>query len=272
VGEGPSCSCLTTKELQQNLRDVKQGQKTIKLLFEIPSSRIIGHVLSKYVVYQIIVIRTGSYDPKHGFVERRYSDFVHLHQQLVEEFSEELEDITVPRKLLTGNFNTDSISDRRLALQDYLAKLYAVRCVRYSHRFQAFFTEQEQMHAHGLLRAGQFRASQVQLQTVLDIQEKLAPWQSPALLVPTLCALAVCHYDLEEPGEAFTIARRALLPVRRYGLKEYRAPLLDLLVNLGYQLGHPVAQLQEELTLFRDAERGLVTVCSLKELVVQKFT
>ncbi|KAM4618473.1 sorting nexin-20 [Polymixia lowei] len=266
---GPSC--LTTKELQQNLRAVKQRNRSVRLLFEIPSSRIIEQVFSKYVVYQIVVIRSGSYDCRRVSIERRYSDFANFHQKLLEEFNEELEEIILPRKLLTGNFSADSISERRLALQDYLAKLYAVRCVRYSRVFPEFFTEQEQRRAYSLLRAGQFKLALELLQTILELQEKLAPWQSPVLLVPTLSALAVCHRDLEQPEEAFTAAQKALPPVRRYGLKCYRAPLLELTVDLGYQLGRPVSQLQEELTVFRDAERGLVSSRSLKELVVQEF-
>uniref|UniRef100_UPI003AADC8B7 sorting nexin-20 n=1 Tax=Centroberyx gerrardi TaxID=166262 RepID=UPI003AADC8B7 len=268
---GPGPSCLTTKELQQNLRAVKRRTRPVRLLFEIPSTRIIEQTLSKYVVYQVVVIRSGSFDSRRVSVERRYSDFSRFHQQLLEEFSEELEEVTLPRKLLTGNFSPESISERRLALQDYLAKLYAIRCIRYSRHFPEFFTEQEQRRAHGLLRAGQFTPALELLQTVLDIQEKLAPWQSPVLLVPTLCALAVCHRDLNDAEQAFATAHKAVPTVRRYGLKNYRAPLLELLVDLGYQLGRPVAQLQEELTLLRDAERGLVSFRSLKELVVQKF-
>lgn len=270
--EPPSCSSLTTKELQQNLRAVKQRERPVRLLFEIPSTRIIEHTLSKHVVYEIVVMRSGSFDSHRVSVERRYSDFSRFHHKLLEEFNEELEEVVLPRKLLTGNFSPEIISERRLSLQDYLAKLYSIRCVRRSPLFPKFFTEQEQKRAHGLLRAGQFQPAVEQLQTVLEIEEKLLPWQKPTLLVPTLSALAVCYRDLEEPEQAFDAAQRALPPVRRYGLKHHRAALLDLLVDLGYQLGRPVAQLQEELTVLRDAERGEVSSRSLKELVVQEFT
>ena len=216
-------------------------------------------------------MRSGSFDSRRVSVERRYSDFSRFHHKLLEEFSEELEEVVFPRKLLTGNLCPDVISERRLALQDYLAHLYAIRCVRHSPHFPGFFTEQEQRRAHGLLRAGQFRPALEQLQIVLEIEEKLLPWQSPTLVVPTLSALAVCHRDLEQPEEAFTAAQRALPSARRYGLKHYRASLLDLLVDLGYQLQRPVAQLQEELTVLKDAERGEVSDRSLKELVVQEF-
>ncbi|XP_042339225.1 sorting nexin-20-like, partial [Plectropomus leopardus] len=222
-------------------------------------------------VYEIVVMRSGSFDSHRVSVERRYSDFSRFHHKLQEEFSEELEEVALPRKLLSGNFSPEIIAERRLALQDYLAKLYGVRCIRHSPHFPTFFTEQEQRRAHGLLRAGQFRPAAEQLQKVFEVEEKLLPWQSPSLIVPTLSALAVCYRDLEEPEQAFATAQRALPPVRRYGLKAYRAALLELLVDLGYQLGRPVAQLQDELTVLRDAERGRVSPRSLKELVVQQF-
>ncbi|XP_074489403.1 sorting nexin-20 [Sebastes fasciatus] len=270
--EAPCCSSLTTKELQQNLREVKKRERPVRLLFEIPSTRIVEHVLSKYVVYEIVVMRSGSFDSNRVSVERRYSDFFRFHHKLLEEFSEELEEVVLPRKHLSRNFCTEIMAERRLALQDYLAKLYATRCVRHSPLFPKFLTEQEQKQAHSLLRAGQFQMALDQLQTVLEVEDKLLPWQNPTLLVPTLAALAVCYRDLDEPQQAFAVAQRALPPTRRYGLKRYRASLLDLLVDLGYQLGRPVAQLQEELTVLRDTERGEVTFRSLKEVVVHEFT
>ncbi|XP_070763424.1 sorting nexin-20 [Enoplosus armatus] len=269
--ELPSCSSLTTKELQQNWRAEKQRDRPVRLLFEIPSTRIIEHNLSKHVVYDVVLMRSGSFDSRRVSVERRYSDFSRFHHKLLEDFKEELEEVVLPRKLLTGNFSPEIISERRLALQDYLAQVYSIRCVRHSPLFPKLFTEQEQRRGHSLLRAGQFQLAVEQLQTVLEIEEKLLPWQKPTLIVPTLSALAVCYRDLEEPEQAFAAAQRALPAARRYGLKLPRAALLDLLVDLGYQLGRPVAQIQEELTVLRDAERGEVSSRSLKELVVQEF-
>ncbi|XP_068595043.1 sorting nexin-20 [Brachionichthys hirsutus] len=267
----PGDSSLTTKELQQNWRAVKQGERPVKLLFEIPSSRIVEQMVSKHVVYEVAVMRSGGFDARRVFVERRYSDFFRFHHKLLEEFSEELEEVLLPRKLLTGNFSPDIISERRLALQDYLAKLYAIRCIRGSPRFHVFLTEQEQNRAHGLLRAGQFRLALEQLQDILEIEEKLLPWHKPTLIVPTLSAMAVCYRDLDEPEQAFAAAQRALPPVRRYGLRPHRAALLGLLVDVGYQTGRPVAQLQEELTRVKDAERGEASSRSLKELVIRAF-
>lgn len=237
-----------------------------------PSNFLFFPPFGFHQVYDVVVMRSGSFDLRRVSVARRYTDFLRLHQRLQRDFQEELEDVALPRKLLKGNFSAEGIAERRLALQDYLASLYSVRCVRHSPLFAAFFTEAEQRRAHNLLRAGQFSLSLQQLEDILEVQEKLSPWQSSTLTVPTLAALAVCHRDLEDPQAAFGAAQRALPPVRRYGLKEYRAALLELLVNLGYQLGRPVAQLQHELMVLKDAERGEVSQRSLKEVVVQEFT
>lgn len=45
-----SASCLTTAELQQHWRAVKREVRAVKLLFQIPSTRTIEHITSRYVV------------------------------------------------------------------------------------------------------------------------------------------------------------------------------------------------------------------------------
>lgn len=46
----PRCSSLTTKELQQNWKEVKRRDRPVTLLFEIPSYRIVEQAFSKHVV------------------------------------------------------------------------------------------------------------------------------------------------------------------------------------------------------------------------------
>ncbi|KAL4658751.1 sorting nexin-20-like [Arapaima gigas] len=266
-----SSSCMTTRELQQYWKEVKSNRKPVKLLFEIPSTRTVEQALSRFVVYEIVVIKSGSYDSKQVSIERRYSDFERLHQQLLQEFSEELEEVTFPRKRLTGNFSEENITERRTAFKDYLAQLYAIRCIRRAPPFLDFFTKSELQTAHGCLRGGHYGRALEILQRALDLQEKLTQ-HCPVLLVPTLCAVMVCQRDLDQPREAFATGQRALPLTRRYGLHKYRCPLLAMLVDVGYQLGQHIAHLQEELTKEKDSQRGLVSQLSLKELVVQEFT
>ncbi|KAA0724070.1 Sorting nexin-20 [Triplophysa tibetana] len=267
---GFSASCLTTAELQQHWRAVKQEFRSIKLLFDIPSARINDQMFSKYVVYRIVIIQSGTYDCKRVAVERRYTDFLHLHQELLLDFNEEMEDMVMPRKRVTGNFCEEIISERRVALRDYLTQIYSIRCVRRSQAIQAFFTQQELKEAYDLLRGGRFSRALEGLQKVLVLQEKLSSHDS-TLVIPTLCAILVCQRDLEDFNAAFQTGRRALPTVRRYELRRYQGPLLEALVDLGYSLELPVAQLQEELTRVRDSPHSPVSLISLKELVVQEF-
>ncbi|XP_051975919.1 sorting nexin-20-like [Xyrauchen texanus] len=265
-----SASCLTTAELQQHWRAVKQEFRSVKLLFEIPTARIIERTTSKYVVYQIVVLRSGSYDWERVAIERRYSDFLHFHQELLLDFSEEMEDLVMPRKRMTGNFSEENISERRVALQDYLTQLYSLRYIRQSPTFQAFFTHQELKTAYDLLRGGRFSLALEGLQKVLVLQDKLSSYDS-TVVIPTLCAILVCQRDLEDFNAAFETGRQALPTVRRYNLRRYQAPLLEALVDLGYSLDLPVAQLQEELTRVRNSPHGHMSQMSIKELVVQEF-
>ncbi|KAI7790581.1 putative sorting nexin-20 [Triplophysa rosa] len=267
---GLFASCLTTAELQQHWRAVKQEFRSIKLLFDIPSARIIDQTLSKYVVYRIVVIRSGTYDCERVAIERRYNDFLHLHQELLLDFSDEIEDMVMPRKRVTGNFCEENISERRVALRDYLTQIYSIRCIRRSQAIQAFFTQQELKEAYDLLRGGRFSRALEGLQKVLVLQEKLSSHDS-TLVIPTLCAILVCQRDLEDFNAAFQTGRRALPTVRRYELRRYQGPLLEALVDLGYSLELPVAQLQDELTRVRNSPHGPVSQMSLKELVVQEF-
>ncbi len=105
---------------------------------------------------------------------------------------------------------------------------------------------------------------------MLVLQEKLSS-HNPTLVVPTLCAILVCQRDLEDFDAAFQTGRRALPTVRRYKLRQYQGPLLEALVDLGYSLGLPVAQLQDELAREQDSPNGQVSDMSLKELVVHEF-
>lgn len=204
-------------------------------------------------------------------IERRYSEFLHLHRELLQSFSEELEDVTLPKKRLMGNFCEENIAERCVTLCDYLTQLYSRQYIRCSPAFKAFFTHSELKTAYDLLRGGQYSNALEVLQNSLVLQEKLCSQDSPQL-VPTLCALLVCQRDLEDFHAAFQTGNRALPAIRRYGLCKYRSPLLEAMVDLGYKLQHPVAQLQEELIRVKNSPHGPEPLMSLKQIVVLEFT
>lgn len=260
---------MTTRELQEYWRREKGSPKHVKLLFEIASARIEERKVSKFVMYQIVVIQTGSFDSHKAILDRRYSDFERLHKSLLKAFREEIEDVTLPRKHLLGNFSEEMVSERRLALKEYLRLLYAIRCVRRSREFIDFLTQPELREAFGCLRAGQYPRALDILVRVLPLQEKLTPhW--PVLRVPALCALLLCHRDLERPLEAFAAGERALQCLHARDNHHYYVPLLDAMISLAYALGKDFAALKarlDESQLQRPTSRAF----SLKELTVREY-
>ncbi|XP_042732881.1 sorting nexin-20 isoform X2 [Lagopus leucura] len=202
-------SSMTTKELQEYWRNEKSQCRQVKLLFEIPSTRIVEHHLSKYVMYKIIILQTGSFDSSKSVIERRYSDFEKLHRNLLEDFSEEMEDMTFPKKALTGNFTDEIINERKLAFKDYLRLLYSMKYIRRSKKFIDFLTKPELQEAYGCLRGGQYNKALEILLEVIGLQERLTRG-NPVATVPTLCAVVVCHKDLGNAASAFEYGEKAL--------------------------------------------------------------
>uniref|UniRef100_A0A8C4M6S3 Sorting nexin 20 n=1 Tax=Equus asinus asinus TaxID=83772 RepID=A0A8C4M6S3_EQUAS len=264
-----SNSSMTTRELQDYWRTEKGCWKRVKLLFEISSARIEERKVSKFVMYQIVVIQTGSFDSNKAVLERRYSDFEALQKSLLKTFREEIEDVVFPKKHLMGNFSEEMISERKLAFKEYLSLLYAIRCVRRSREFIDFLTRPELKEAFGCLRAGQYTKALDILVRVVPLQEKLTT-HCPAMLVPPLCAMLVCHRDLERPAEAFAAGERALQCLEAREGHRYYAPLLDAMIRLAYTLGKDFVSLQERLEesqLLKPTPLGF----TLKELTVREY-
>ncbi|XP_036131882.1 sorting nexin-20 isoform X2 [Molossus molossus] len=262
-------SSMTTRELQEYWRHEKGCWKPVKLLFEIASARIEERKVSKFVMYQIVVIQTGSFDSTKAVLERRYSDFQALQKTLLKTFGEEIEDVPFPKKHLVGNFTQEMILERKLAFKEYLSQLYAIRCVRRSREFIDFLTRPELKEAFGCLRAGQYPKALDILTHVVPLQEKLTG-HCPGMVVPALCAMLVCHRELERPLEAFAAGERALERLQAREGHRYYAPLLDAMVRLAYALGKDFVSLQvrlEDSQLQKPTSRGF----TLKELAVLEY-
>ncbi|XP_061449932.1 sorting nexin-20 isoform X2 [Rhineura floridana] len=262
-------STMTTKELQEYWRNEKRNCREVKVLFEIPSARIVDKPFSKYVKYQVIIIQTGSFDSNRSTIERRYSDFERLHTNLLKEFYDEMEDIIFPKKSLTGNFTDEIIIERKLAFQDYLRLLYSMECVRTSRMFIDFLVRPELEEAYSCLRGGQYTKALEALLEVIALQEKLTKHR-PALLVPTLCAVVVCYKDLENPRGAYEFGEKALLRLEKHPGHRYYMPLLEAMVSLAYELGKDFISFQEKMEE-RKAKKRYAKMVTLKELVVQEY-
>ncbi|XP_030907718.1 sorting nexin-20 isoform X3 [Melopsittacus undulatus] len=260
---------MTTKELQEYWRNEKRQCKQVKLVFEIPSTRIVEHHLSKYVMYKIIILQTGSFDSNKSVIERRYSDFEKLHRILLDEFSEEMEDVTFPKKTLTGNFTEEIINERKLAFKDYLRLLYSMKYIRRSKKFIDFLTRPELQEAYGCLRGGQYTKALEILLEVIGLQARLTRG-NPVSIVPTLCAIVVCHKDLENPASAFEYGEKALSHLCMHTSHKYYIPLLETMITLAYELGKDFLSLQEKLEEWK-AKKDPIRIFTLKELAVREY-
>ncbi|XP_069824536.1 sorting nexin-20 [Dendropsophus ebraccatus] len=263
---------MTTRELQLYWKKEKYEGKPVKLLFQIQSTRIAEDFLSKFVMYQIVIIKMGSFDGKKVFIERRYSDFESLHRNLLKDFKEEMEDVVFPKKVLMGNLTEEMISKRMMALKDYLGELYALKCVRKSQKYIQFFIEPELVEGYSCIRGGQYSRAMGIFQQVVYLQEKLVE-HSPTLLVPTLCALVVCHKDLNQSEMAYEVGMKAVELLEKHPMHRYYMPLLDTLISLAYKIGKDYMALREkahihEMKVKRTFDFEMPT---LKELVVQEY-
>lgn len=220
-------------------------------------------------MYKIIILQTGSFDSNKSVIERRYSDFEKLHRNLLEEFSEEMEDVTFPKKALTGNFTEEIINERKLAFKDYLRLLYSMKYIRRSKKFIDFLTRPELQEAYGCLRGGQYTEALEILLQVIGLQERLTRG-NPAAIVPTLCAIVVCHKDLENPASAFEYGEQALSRLRVHTSHRYYMPLLETMITLAYELGKDFLTLQEKLEEWK-TKKDPVRVFTLKELAVREY-
>ncbi|XP_015282109.1 PREDICTED: sorting nexin-20-like [Gekko japonicus] len=262
-------SSMTTKQLQEYWRNEKRSFRAVKVLFEISSARIVENTFSKYVKYQIIIIQTGSFDSDRSIIERRYSDFERLHADLLKTFYDEMEDVPFPKKSLTGNFTEDIITERKLAFQDYLRLLYSMECIQTSRIFIDFLIRPEMEEAYSCLRGGQYPKSLEIFLQVVPLQEKLIKHR-PILLVPTLCAILICHKDLDDSRSAYEFGERALLRLQNHPNHRYFMPLLEAMISLAYDLGKDFVSLQEKLEE-RKAKKGPRKAVTLKELVVREY-
>lgn len=267
---GPSAhSGMTTRELQEYWRGEKGARKPVRLLFDIASARIEEGTLSRFVMYQVVVIQTGSFDSAKAVLERRYSDFQALHRGLRRAFPEETEDVAFPPRQLLGNLAPALVAARARALGEFLRQAYGLRCARRSPELRAFLTRPELRAAFGCLRAGQYARALDALGRALPLLERLTG-HCPAAAVPALCAALLCHRALERPLEAFAAGERALERLRAREGHRYYAPLLDAMVPLAYALGRDYVSLQrrlEDCQLRRPGPRGL----TLKELAVREY-
>ncbi|XP_041048172.1 sorting nexin-20 isoform X2 [Carcharodon carcharias] len=261
---------LTTKQLLQHWNAVNKKVKPIRLLFEIPETRTVEDQGSKYVVYKVVVIKSGTYDGSQAYVERRYSDFEKLHKNILKNFKEEIEEIIFPKKIVARNFMQEKIIERKLAFMDYLRQLYAIKDIRESDEFIEFFFLPEVQEGYSCLRSGQYTSALNCLLNVLSLQEKLCMRYYDRLVL-TLSAISVCCRDLGNIEGAYQFCEKSGIILHSYSRHKYLIPLLKFQLTLGNELGKNMRHLQQKVTELEELHGCQSNLPSLKELVVQEY-
>ncbi|KAL7860159.1 hypothetical protein SRHO_G00153060 [Serrasalmus rhombeus] len=210
-------SNMLTRQLQESWRSLRPRCVSEKLIFEVTDANVVQEMSSKYVLYTIHVIRSGTFDKTPGVITRRYTDFERLHGRLRRRHGDEMEGVYFPRKKLRRNFAAETIAKRSRAFEQYLGHLHSLPELRATPIFLEFFYLGDLRAGQMLLRVGRYQEAVGALLNALRLQEKLGcqqllqqqPLQKAHWLF-TLAALVSCFQDLEQPIEAQENCDRAL--------------------------------------------------------------
>ncbi|XP_048872248.1 sorting nexin-21 [Brienomyrus brachyistius] len=276
---GPS---LLTRQLQESWRNLRSRNLPEKLVFEVTDASVVQEGTSKYVLYTIHVIQSGTFDKTPAVIARRYTDFARLHSRLRHHHGEEMVGVCFPRKKLRRNFVAETIAKRSRAFEQYLAHLHSLPDLRQSPIFLQFFYLGDMRAGQMLLRAGQYREALGTLQNALRLQEKLGcqqlqdPQQRTHWIF-NLLALVACFQELEQLGEAQEHCDRALqdLTPSQDALQQQQfhpllIPLLQANVRLSWKISKDKRRWEALLQELQDRGVDVVNQPSLKEYLTKE--
>ncbi|XP_017341817.1 sorting nexin-21 [Ictalurus punctatus] len=202
-------SSMLTRQLQESWRNLRTRCVLEKLLFEVTDASVVHEANSKYVLYTIHLIQSGTFDNTPAIIARRYTDFERLHHVLRRQHREAMEGVHFPRKKLRRNFAAETIGKRSRAFEQYLSHLHSLAEVRASPAFLEFFYLGELRNGQMLVRSGRSEEALDTLVNALRLQEKLdSPHKTHRLF--TLSAVASCYQELERLSEAQEHCEHAL--------------------------------------------------------------
>ncbi|XP_078607153.1 sorting nexin-21-like [Branchiostoma floridae x Branchiostoma japonicum] len=240
-----------------------------RIVFEVMNARTVKEAHSKYVVYQVHVVKSPGLDTSPAFIEKRYSQFDKLNQCLRKRFPHLLESVAFPKKTLTGNFKTQTIAERSRAFEQYLQHLHSIPQVATCHEFLDFFYLEDIRKGYAMIRAGLYKESIPSLRNALHLQEKLLG-ETHDTVLQTHCAIVVAYEALDELWHAQTYSETALNCVKGYLHHSFLVPLLQTHISLCWRLGKD--KKDWEAILHEVAAKGIDVNSgpTLKDIVMNK--
>ncbi|KAL0594907.1 Sorting nexin-21 [Plecturocebus cupreus] len=268
--DGQRGSQLLARQLQDFWKKSRNTLAPQRLLFEVTSATVVKDPPSKYVLYTLAVIGPGPPDRQPAQISRRYSDFERLHRNLQRQFRGPMAAISFPRKRLRRNFTAETIARRSRAFEQFLGHLQAVPELRHAPDLQDFFVLPELRRAQSLTCTGLYREALALWANAWQLQAQLGTPSGPDRPLLTLAGLAVCHQELENPGEARTCCEKALQLLGDKSLHPLLAPLLEAHVRLSWHLGLDKRQSEARLQALQEAGLTPTPPPSLKELLIKE--
>uniref|UniRef100_A0A2K6JMZ5 Sorting nexin family member 21 n=2 Tax=Rhinopithecus TaxID=542827 RepID=A0A2K6JMZ5_RHIBE len=268
--DGQRGSQLLARQLQDFWKKSRNTLTPQRLLFEVTSANVVKDPPSKYVLYTLAVIGPGPPDCQPAQISRRYSDFERLHRNLQRQFRGPMAAISFPRKRLRRNFTAETIARRSRAFEQFLGHLQAVPELRHAPDLQDFFVLPELRRAQSLTCTGLYREALALWATAWQLQAQLGTPSGPDRPLLTLAGLAVCHQELEDPGEARACCEKALQLLGDKSLHPLLAPFLEAHVRLSWRLGLDKRQSEARLQALQEAGLTPTPPPSLKELLIKE--
>ncbi|XP_017396740.1 zinc finger SWIM domain-containing protein 1 isoform X2 [Cebus imitator] len=261
---------LLARQLQDFWKKSRNTLAPQRLLFEVTSATVVKDPPSKYVLYTLAVIGPGPPDRQPAQISRRYSDFERLHRNLQRQFRGPMTAISFPRKRLRRNFTAETIARRSRAFEQFLGHLQAVPELRHAPDLQDFFMLPELRRAQSLTCTGLYREALALWANAWQLQAQLGTLSGPDRPLLTLAGLAVCHQELENPGEARACCEKALQLLGDKSLHPLLAPFLEAHVRLSWHLGLDKRQSEARLQTLQEAGLTPTPPPSLKELLIKE--
>ncbi|XP_037668228.1 sorting nexin-21 isoform X2 [Choloepus didactylus] len=268
--DGPRGSQLLARHLQDFWKKSRNTLVPQRLLFEVTSANVVKDPPSKYVLYTLAVMGPGPPDRQPTQISRRYSDFERLHRSLQRQFRGPMAAISFPRKRLRRNFTAETIARRSRAFEQFLSHLQAVPELRHAPDLQDFFVLPELRRAQSLTCTGLYREALALWANAWKLQAQLGTPSCPDRSLLTLAGLAVCHQELEDPGEARACCERALHLLGDKSPHPLLAPFLEAHVRLSWRLGLDKRQTEAQLQALQEAGLTPMPPPSLKELLIKE--
>ncbi len=221
-------------------------------------------------LYTVAVLRTRGTDTSQAIVERRYTDFHRLHQNLRKNFPEIMENVEFPRKTLTGNFKHEFIAERSRRFEQFLMHVFEVEAIRTSDDFQDFFYNRDLRVAYKYMSEGNFQEAIPYLQNALHLQEKMIGDTHPDT-IRTQCALIVAYTSLEDcEAHALEYAESALENIGEDPTNPFLIPLLQNLIGIRWRLQKDKRDLECRLSRVKlHVGDGPLEMPTLEDLVMQ---